>query len=242
MNVKTNAGIYHFGVTIEQEGKKLYDGPCKLDTTFAKIPKTGIFSITMEHGNLRGFVKMFHHFVSASNLLGIKSISPKTDWYECALTGKNVPAKVTVTFDNPHTARIMLYDLSIPTIVEGKWSDASKDSGMSLSRILHHSQRSGLEHLCEVGTSGKRILTASGGITGAMIEQFNTAKREIIARAGSESTKKPAKVTAKGETKPKVKTASKAEVKPKAKKDKPTLTPDQIAKIQAARELPPKAE
>jgi len=238
-----NTGTYPFEVTVEQAGNKLYSGPCKLDTAFAKIPKEGNFSITMEHGNLRGFARMFHHFVSSANLLGIKSISPRIDWYEAALTGKGIPAKVTVTFDNPHTARIMLYDLSIPTIVEGKWSDTSKDAGISFSRILHHSQRSGLETLCEVGASGKRILTAKGGITGALIEQFNTAKREIVARAGTESTKKATKVTAKVEPKPKVKTAAKAEPKPKAKKDtKPVLSPDQIKIIQDARALPPKTD
>jgi len=240
MNVRTKTGIYHFGITIEQSGKKLYEGPCKLDTAFAKVPAEGTFSIAMEHGNLRGFARMFHHFVASANLLGIKSISPKTDWYECALTGKNVPAKVTVTFDNPHAARIMLYDLSIPTIVEGKWSDTTEDSGISFSRILHHSQRSGLENLCEVGASGKRILTASGGITGRMIEQFNTAKREITARAGNESTKlakKDTKARVKNESKPKVKTTAKAK-----KESKPVLSPEQIAKIQEARNLPPKTE
>jgi hypothetical protein len=219
---------YHFGVRISQEGKDVYSGPCKLDTVYAKLPKSGTFAIELEHGNPRGFAKMFHHFVASSSLIGIKAISPaKVDWYECALTGLNVPAKVIVTFDNPNAASIMLYALSIPTVVPGGWKDTNKDAGISLSNILHHSQESGIKRLCTEGTGGKRILTAKGTVTGAMIEQFNAAKKALTARAHEESSK-PTKVV-------------KTKVKAKAKDTKPKLTPEQAEQIRKAREDKPQS-
>ena len=216
-----------FGVAINAGGKELYSGACKLDAVFAKVPSEGVFTMTLEHSNKRGFAKMFSHFAAASANLGIKVVSPtNVDWYDCAVTGINIPAKVTVSFTNPFAARVLLYTLSIATLVPGKWADTTKDSSVAIGRILHHSQRQGLERLCNEGTGGKKILTTKGHVTSTLVEQFVEARTAIL-----HGDIKPIKVI-----KTKAKTGEvKTKRTPKAK-----LTPEQAKTIIEARELPTK--